>query len=140
MKKIIFIGQTGSGKTTLTQAINNRSKIYKKTQAIEYYDNFLDTPGEYLENRRFYNALISSSFDCDMIGFVMDCTQYESVFPPNFASIFNKPVIGIITKIDCENKNIEVAKECLYNAGVSEIFMVSSINDIGIEELKKYLL
>lgn len=139
MKKIIFIGRSGSGKTTLIQALNKDFIKYKKTQAIEYYDKFLDTPGEYIENRRFYNALISSSFDCHIIGLVQHCRDNTCVFPPNFAAIFNKEVIGFITKIDLEKDNMKYAEECLYNAGVSRIFKVSSIYRYGIEEIKAFL-
>jgi len=139
MKKIILIGRTGSGKTTLIQALNKNLIKYKKTQTMEYHNNILDTPGEYIENRRFYNALITSSFDCDVIGLVQDCTDNASIFPPNFASMFNKKVIGFITKIDCQEGNIKYAEECLRNAGASKIFKVSSLEGNGIEEIKEYL-
>ncbi|WP_432663236.1 EutP/PduV family microcompartment system protein [Wukongibacter baidiensis] len=139
MKKIILIGRTGSGKTTLTQALNNYSIEYKKTQAIEYYRSILDTPGEYIENKRFYNALITSSFDCDVIGLVQDCNDEACIFPPSFASVFNKLVIGVVTKIDCEEGNIRYAQECLYNAGASKIFKVSSLEGSGLEDIKMFL-
>ncbi|MDK2799549.1 MAG: ethanolamine utilization protein EutP [Clostridiales bacterium] len=139
MKKIILIGRTGSGKTTLMQAINNLSKEYKKTQAIEYFDSVLDTPGEYIENKRYYNALIVSSYDCDVIGLVHDCTDEECIFPPNFAFIFAKPVIGIITKIDCANRNIHWSENCLKRAGAGNIFEISAMNGTGLNELKVFL-
>jgi len=139
MKKLILVGKTGCGKTTLTQAINKHMIKYKKTQMIEYHNNILDTPGEYIENRRFYNALITSSFDCDIIGLVQDCTDDGCVFPPSFGSMFNKEVIGFITKIDCEKGDIEYARECLRNAGANKIFKVSSLEGYGIEDIKEYL-
>ncbi|MEW9122545.1 MAG: EutP/PduV family microcompartment system protein [Thermotaleaceae bacterium] len=98
--KIMLIGETGSGKTTLKQVLNNEEIKYKKTQTLEYSKNILDTPGEYVENRRYYNALIISSADYDIIGLVKDCTSKKVVFPPNFTFIFNKRSVGIITKID----------------------------------------
>ncbi len=139
MKRIILIGRTGSGKTTLTQALNNYSIEYKKTQAIEYYRSILDTPGEYIENKRFYNALITSSFDCDVIGLVQDCNDEDCIFPPSFATAFNKVVIGVVTKIDCKEGNIRYAQECLYNAGASKIFKVSSLEGNGLEDIKMFL-
>lgn len=140
MKKIIFIGRTGCGKTTLAQALNNLAQKYKKTQMIEYYLNIIDTPGEYIEIPRYYNALIVSAMDSDVIGLVQDCVNEDTIFPPNFAHIFDKQVVGIITKIDCENKNICRAYEILQNAGAHNIYKISSLTGEGVEELKKMLL
>lgn len=139
MKKIILIGRTGSGKTTFTQAINEEETKYKKTQAIEANNNIIDTPGEYIENRRFYNALITTSFDCDVIALFQDSTDEACVFPPGFAAMFNKSVIGIITKIDSEEKNLSYAEECLLDAGAEKIFQISSLEGKGIKEIKGFL-
>lgn len=139
MKKMMLIGKTGCGKTTLTQAILETSMIYKKTQALEYYPCIIDTPGEYIENRNYYNALIATSVDSDIIAFVQDSTDGECIFPPQFARIFVKPIIGIITKTDCIIKNIKRAEECLINAGVNEIIFASAIEGTGIEKIKEKL-
>lgn len=139
MRKIILIGPTGSGKTTFTQGINNKKRKYKKTQSIERDKEIIDTPGEYIESRRFYNALITTSFDCEIIGLVHDCTRDECLFPPSFAAIFNKPVIGIVTKVDSEEKNLAYAEECLLDAGAEKIFKVSSLDGTGMDEIKKFL-
>lgn len=138
MKKILFIGKSGCGKTTLTQKINGESLNYKKTQSVEYYDNIIDTPGEYLENRMLYNALMVSSYDTDVIGMVQAVNDDDSKFPPGFASAFTKPVIGIVAKADLEG-NLEKIKESLYIAGAEEIFVVSAYDSTGIDKLKEYL-
>ncbi|MBW4828083.1 MAG: EutP/PduV family microcompartment system protein [Clostridiaceae bacterium] len=139
MKKIMLIGETGSGKTTLKQALNNEEIRYKKTQSLEYSKNILDTPGEYIENRRYYNALMISSVDCDIIGLVQDCTSEKVVFPPNFTSIFNKGSIGIITKVDCHDADVKIAEKHLKQAGVEDIFYVDSITGEGIEDIRELL-
>lgn len=139
MRKIILIGRSGSGKSTLTQVMNQQEIEYKKTQTMEYYNSILDTPGEYLENPRFYKALITASYDCDVIGLVLDCTDDRSLYPPNFASIFNKPTIGIITKIDLKPGQVKWHEECLRAAGAHDIFQVSSFNKEGIDHIKEYL-
>ena len=90
MKKIMLIGKTGCGKTSLTQAIQGDDVIYRKTQAVNYHKTIVDTPGEFMENRRFYSALMVSSIQCDMVGFVQDGTAINSIFPPQFASMFKK--------------------------------------------------
>lgn len=137
----MLIGRTGCGKTTLCQVLHNENIRYKKTQAVDFYQNIIDTPGEYIENRVYYKALIVSSADCDVLALLQDCNDEESIFPPNFCSIFAKPVIGIITKIDiCKNQdNINRAQEFLESAGVHKIFQISSSNNTGLEELKNYL-
>ncbi|MCB2359858.1 EutP/PduV family microcompartment system protein [Clostridium estertheticum] len=142
MKKLMLIGKTSCGKTTLTQALNEKKLFYKKTQTVEIIDSIIDTPGEYIESRFFYNALIITSVDSDVIAMVQDCTEENSVFPPSFASRFAKPVIGIITKIDLcyEENKIKIAEEFLLNAGVERIFKVSAYDRQGIDDLKEYLI
>lgn len=141
MKKVIFIGKTGSGKTTLCQQLHEHVIEYKKTQAIENFDHAIDTPGEYIENRHYYKALIVTSVDADIIGLVHDCTEEENYFPPAFGSIFPQPIIGIVTKIDqVENRDkIEQAKRYLETAGAEQIFEISAVQNIGIDKIKRFL-
>jgi ethanolamine utilization protein EutP len=141
MKKIILIGKTGCGKTTLCQKLHGKRIEYKKTQAIDTFENAIDTPGEYLENRFYYRALIVTAADADVIGLVHDCTEEDSFFPPSFGTIFPKEIIGIITKTDLaqSNNNIFVAKQHLQMAGAEQIFSTSISTGQGIDELRKYL-
>lgn len=141
MKKIILIGKTGCGKTTFCQKIHGETIEYKKTQAIDTFEHAIDTPGEYIENRFYYKALIVTAADADVIGLVQDCTEEESFFPPSFGSIFPKPVIGIITKTDLAKSKDDIlhAKEYLKMAGAEEIFSISITNGEGIEELENFL-
>lgn len=141
MKKIMLIGKTSCGKTTLTQVINEEDIHYKKTQTVEILDGIIDTPGEYIESRSYYNALLVTSVDSDVIAMVQDCTQENSILPPGFACRFAKPVIGIITKIDlCFDENkLKIAEEFLISSGVERIFKVSAFNKLGIQNLRDYL-
>jgi len=111
---------------------------YEKTQMLTYSNDILDTPGEYMENRMLYKALIVSSYDCDVVGMVQACDEERNIFPPNFATAFSKPVIGIVTKADLGG-NPEKAKEILEMAGAKKVFIVSAYENKGIEELVKYL-
>lgn len=142
MKKVIFIGKTGSGKTTLCQKLHEKELKYRKTQSIEIYNQSIDTPGEYLENRFYYKALIVTSADANLIALLYDCTCEESFIPPGFASMFTKDVIGIITKIDLakDDNDIKKAKKNLESAGVSKIFTVDTLSGKGIADLKNYIL
>lgn len=138
MKKMILIGRSGNGKTTLRQKLTNDELIYRKTQAMEFTDYILDTPGEYIEHRRFYHAIISAAVDCDVIALIQAADELDLSFPPGFGSFFNKPVIGILTKIDLDINSRKV-EQALLSAGVQEIFKVSSITGEGLNEIKAYL-
>lgn len=141
MKKLILAGSTGSGKTTLCQRLHGQELTYKKTQAIENFEQAIDTPGECIENRSLYRMLLVTSVDADVIGLVQDCTNEESYFPPSFATAFAKPVIGIVTKIELAESDEDIAKaaEYLQAAGASPIFRISSVENLGLDELEAYL-
>lgn len=140
MKKIIFFGQTGCGKTTLCQKLNRQEIRYKKTQAVELLGESIDTPGEYLENRRFYSALIMSAADAKLIALVSDPTRAYHPIPPSFAGTFSKQVIGIVTKISlAEPKQIERSVAELKKAGAAPIFPVDTIEGTGLPTLLGYL-
>lgn len=140
MKKIIFVGKTGSGKTTLCQKLDKMNIEYRKTQSVELYDNSIDTPGEFMENRGFYNAIITIAVDAKVIAIVYDATQEENYIAPGFASIFCKDVIGIITKINKATKDqINLAAERLEVIGVNKIFEIDTVDDIGLDPLFEYL-
>lgn len=66
MKNIIFMGKTGSGKTTLCQKLDDLEIKYNKTQSVELYNQSIDTPGEYIENRSLYSALITTAVDAKL--------------------------------------------------------------------------
>lgn len=140
LKKIIFMGKSRSGKTTLCQKLHDIAVSYRKTQAIEQYLNAIDTPGEFIENRHYYSALIVSAADARIIGVVADATEEEHYIPPAFAMTFSRPVIGIITKIGISDEaHIKKAEQALKNGGISRIFKVDSILNIGLEPLFHYL-
>lgn len=141
MKKIIFIGKSGCGKTSLCQRLHGEEVTYKKTQAIELYVDSIDTPGEYLENRNYYSALITTAAEANIIALVQECGDTISKLPPGFAGTFGREVIGIITKIDkesCEGSNSMIENQ-LRIAGVTKIFKVSAYSNDGIDELKEYI-
>lgn len=141
MKKIMLVGSVGVGKTTLTQRLKGMDISYFKTQAVQFYDSIIDTPGEFLQHRRFYNALTVTSAESDVIGLLVSATSAMQTFPQGFSSLFTKPVVGIITKIDLVDDDavIAQAREQLEAAGVVAIFEVSATENQGIEELKAYL-
>ena len=142
MKKVMLIGRTSCGKTTFCQALYNMELKYKKTQMVEVIHNAIDTPGEYVENRSLYRALVVTSADADAILLVQDCSHLQTLFAPAFATMFNsKPVVGMVSKIDLapDEQTVQAAEECLRLAGADPIFKISSVTGQGIDELRTYL-
>lgn len=141
MQQIMMIGRVGSGKTTLKQRIKKESIRYDKTQVIEFYDNVIDTPGEYLENRLYTRALIVTATQADVIVLVEDALTNDEVFSYGFANIFNKPVIGVVTKVDLMKDQIELnkIKQRLFKAGVHEVFTLGLDSKDEIEKFLKRL-
>lgn len=140
MRRILFVGQTGSGKTTLCQRLHDQELRYQKTQAVDFFQEAIDTPGEYLENRRLYHALITSAAQAQVIGLVADPTASCLFLPPSFAGAFDKPVIGIITKIClAEQRRIRQAQKALLEAGASPVFPVDTVENVGIQKLLTWL-
>lgn len=143
MKKPIFIGAIGCGKTTLCQRLQGKAITYNKTQVIQYYQNknLIDTPGEFMEHRNLYSALMTTSVDSDIVVFLQSVIDKRQSFAPGFGSMFTKEKIGVVTKIDLSNtpEDIDWAAQQLKSAGAEQIFKVSAKNNIGVEELSQYL-
>lgn len=138
MNRVLFIGRSGSGKTTLCQWLHDEELRYRKTQAVTYFDEAIDTPGEYLERRNFYSALIITACEADVIALVADPTVEENFLPPSLASVFTKPVLGIVTKCCLADKDaIKRAQRSLQTAGAREIFVVDTLAGIGLAELRQ---
>lgn len=135
----MFIGETFAGKSSIIGALSDDNYTPRRIMAVDYHGQFINTPGEFLENRRFYNALITSSADCTILAFVQDATRSSSVFPPLFASLFNRRVIGIISKIDATGINIDRAERFLHNSGIKEIVCTSCKTGEGLDLLRQML-
>ncbi len=140
-KRIILIGRTSAGKTTLTQYLSNEALKYRKTQSVEVVNKtMIDTPGEYLERTNYRGALQVSAIEADVIVLVQDSMEDGSMFPPAYASSFAKPVIGVVTKSDLADEGrLERAKQFLNDAGAKVVYVTSSTEGAGFEELLEYL-
>ena len=140
-KRIILIGHSAAGKTTLCQYFSHQALQYHKTQTVQIINqNMIDTPGEYIERTYMRGALMVSSADADLIVLVQDATDHSTIFPPAYTSMYAKPAIGIVTKADLASENeIADAKKYLQLAGVQKIFVTSSVEGTGFEELSELL-
>ena len=138
MKKIALMGRSESGKTTLIQALRGGVIDYKKTQYAYHEAVVIDTPGEWSE-RALSKALSLYTYEADVVGLVMSATEQTYRFRPGVATMCNRPVIGIITKIDSPDANVARATEWLHVAGVYTTFPVSSYSGDGIWKVLEYL-
>ncbi|MBU9789858.1 EutP/PduV family microcompartment system protein [Lentilactobacillus sp. TOM.63] len=143
MKKPIFIGAVGCGKTTLCQRLLGSALSYKKTQAIEFYrgNQVIDTPGEFLEHRERYSALTITAVDADVVVLLQSAADHRQTFSPNFGSMFPKPKIGIVTKLDAATSqhDIDWASNQLISAGAEKVFYVSAKCNDGVELVSRFL-
>ena len=140
-KRIILIGRSVAGKTTLCQYIRHEDLKYHKTQTVQVINgNMIDTPGEYLERTYLRGALTVTAADADVIVLVQQADEGGTMFPPGYSSTFAKPCIGVVTKSDlADEKQIGDARRYLATAGAKEIFVTSSYEGTGFEELLAYL-
>lgn len=139
MKKMMLVGRSECGKTTLRQALRGGTIKYHKTQYVNHTDVIIDTPGEYAENSTLGRALALFSYESDVIALLLSATEPYSLYPPCVAATANRPVIGIVTKIDHPNANVERAHRWLELAGCRPIFHISSYTGEGIWEILSYL-
>ncbi len=141
MKDTVLIGMSESGKTTLIQALMGQALRYNKTQVVTRHLQFIDTPGEYIERRYLYHALITTAADAEVVGLVQDVGRDTSWIPPAFSATFAKPVFGVVTKTDLarDRSDIEQARRVLANSGADPIFEVCATEHSGLEALWAYL-
>ncbi len=141
--RLMFVGKIAVGKTSLCQRLSHKELVYHKTQTVQVLTddiNMIDTPGEYLERRMFRGPLMVTAMNADLILLVQSALDEQTMFPPQFTTMFPKPCIGIVTKIDAVDEHrIEIAEKYLEYAGVTTIFRVSNTTEEGIPELYEYL-
>jgi len=137
MKKIMVIGAVDAGKTSLIMRLHGIKGKPTKTQTLEYKSQTIDTPGEYMENPMMYKALMSTALEAKYVLFVQDSTAKKSCFPPGFAKAFSCKTIGVITKIDHPDSDIDTAQKILEKVKVKgPTYAVSSFTGEEIDTLK----
>ena len=139
MKKIFLMGRSEAGKTSLTQVLKGEELHYHKTQYTNTGADIIDSPGEYSETKRCGLGLACFSFEADVLALLMAADEPFSVFEANCQCFTNRPLIGIITKIDSPFANVPMVKNWMINSGCERIFEVSNITREGIGELLDYL-
>ena len=137
MKKTLLVGRHGVGKTTLKQRLTGQEIKYEKTQYMQYGQWLIDSPGEYAEVHGLNAALAIYSYEADVVAMLIAADDDYSLFPPNAASMINRDVIGIVTKIGkCPP---EKAEGWLRLSGCKRVFKIDSHTGEGVQELLEYL-
>lgn len=96
-KKILIIGPNNSGKARLTHYINEEEGPIKKRGHIVYGNHTICVPGSYLESPDMRKHIISLRTQAYLVLMLYPVMQKKKVYPPNFAKIFNVPVLGVLT-------------------------------------------
>lgn len=136
--RAMLIGAIGAGKSTLTNALLGRKVQAFKTQTLIYYDWIVDTPGEYTENPMFYKSIMATALEVSHVLYLQDATSGKMVFPHGFSMGISKLPIGVITKSDHPNANIERSIKMIQSVIINgPIVITSSTQGLGIEHLKK---
>ncbi|MDR0440702.1 MAG: ethanolamine utilization protein EutP [Candidatus Accumulibacter sp.] len=138
----MLMGAIDAGKTTLFNLLYGRRETARKTQALEFEDSGIDTPGEFFSHPRLYHALINTSSDVDVLVYVHSCDNDECRLPPGLLNVYGgKRLVGVITKTDLPGCDPGHAEDMLRHAGISgPIFRVSNRRPHSIAPLKRYLL
>ena len=140
MKRMMLIGPSQCGKTSLTQRLRGEAVRYQKTQAIVWSPETIDTPGEYLENRCLYSALLTSACEADVVALVLNADAQWCPFSPGFTLPMNRPTIGIITKADLvQDKQISRTGLWLTQSGAQQLFITSAQTGQGIAAVIAHL-
>ncbi len=142
VRKLYLAGRSEAGKTTLIQALKGDHIDYDKTQYVNSWDIFIDTPGECYESKftKASLALACFSFESDLVGVLCGADEPYSILGWGLPTAINRPLIGIVTKCDSPKANIPMARLWLENAGAFKIFEVDSVTGRGIQELREYLM
>ena len=141
MKRFMVMGKTGCGKTSLLQRVCGQEMIYQKTQTVESFAGSIDTPGEYLERKGLFSALIVTAADCDELLLLQAVDDPDSSFPPGINACFDRDITGVVTKIDlpCGEDAVMQAAQCLRQAGARRIYYVSAKTGAGLASLRAYM-
>ncbi|KMY53804.1 ethanolamine utilization protein EutP [Bacillus sp. FJAT-27231] len=137
MNRVMLIGSIGAGKSTLTNALLGKQVEAVKTQSLVYHDWIVDTPGEYTENPLFYKNIMATALEVTHVFYIQDATGDKMVFPPGFSAGIPKLSVGIVTKADHPNADIERTIQKLKQAVTDgPIVVTSSVTGKGIQLLR----
>ena len=138
----MLIGEIEAGKTTLLNALFGKDEVARKTQAIEFEGNGMDTPGEYFSHPRLYSALLCSAQDMSTLVYVHPADRFSCRLPPGFLNLYaGQQVIGVITKTDLPDARPDAVEALLRAHGIAgPIYRLSRDDPAALQALKDVLL
>ncbi|WP_022941767.1 EutP/PduV family microcompartment system protein [Psychromonas hadalis] len=142
LDNIVFVGEVDAGKSALIGKLLTQKTNTGKTQAPIYYDgNIVDTPGEFVDNRAWSGALISTISTVKTIVYLQPANAMRFAPASGILTVYpNKRIIGVISKVDVDNANVEKAIRFLKQNRIPEPYIEVSIYDpASIQMLSKVL-
>ena len=142
-RPFMLLGPVEAGKSTLLKALLGRAEEVRKTQAIEFAEACVDTPGEYFSHPRFYHALIQTSLDVKCLIYVHPANDLACRLPPGLMDIYSdKELIAVISKTDLPDAQPDVVARILreQEGFHGKIFRTASNDPASIAVLRDYLM
>ncbi|WP_288527996.1 EutP/PduV family microcompartment system protein [uncultured Secundilactobacillus sp.] len=141
-KRPMFVGPIGCGKTSTIQRLTHQEFKYNKTQSVEFFQDYIDTPGEYIEHRRMYTNIATTAMDANVVVIILGVNDQRLIFPQGFSTMFAMPMIGVVNKMDLVDYDLQhpdylrVAAQ-LKAAGAKEIVALSAKDGKNISILEE---
>lgn len=133
----MLIGAIDAGKTTIINELIGKNAVALKTQALQYHQWVIDTPGEYTENPLYYKNIMATALEVTHVVYVQDATTGKSIFPPGFSSGIPKLPIALVTKTDAEDADVERAINVLKRVMLTgPVVITSAFDKKGIDHIK----
>lgn len=143
LEDFILVGEVGCGKTALMKALLQHHDEVRKTQAAVYHPhNVIDTPGEFSVRPSYYGALLATVVEVDTVIYLQPANSERFSLPAGLLQVYpDKRVIGVISKADLPDANLDRARRILQENAIAEpYFVTSAMTDDGVDQLRSYLL
>ena len=142
-RSFMLLGSVEAGKSTLLKALLGCPEEVRKTQAVEFAESCVDTPGEYFSHPRFYHALIQTSLDVTCLIYVHPANDVACRLPPGLMDIYSdKELIAVISKTDLPDAQSDAVERILREQEDfhGKIFRTASNDPASVAVLRDYLL
>ena len=136
------IGEVDAGKSALITRLVDPEGNQRKTQVpIFYSGSVIDTPGEYVDNRAWNGPLLSTISGVNTIVYLQPANAKRFSSPPGLLRVYpNKRLIGVISKVDIDDADINNAELLLESNGIKGPYFYTSIFDENsINKLREFL-
>lgn len=141
-RSFMLLGSVEAGKSTLLNELLGSRENVRKTQAVEFADSCVDTPGEYFSHPRFYHALIQTSLDVNCLIYVHPANDLACRLPHGLMDIYaDKELIAVISKTDLPDAQADQVERLLREQEdfQGKIFRTANNDEHSIAALRDYL-